>query len=108
MKAAWVSIVTAAAASICCIGPVAAVVLGAGSIGAASVRFEPLRPPFLAVTFVLLGLGFYGAYRPDASACGTGSTCAPASRRRARVLVWVAGLVVLLFVTFPYYIAWLL
>lgn len=104
MKAAWASVVTAAAASICCIGPVAAVTLGAGTIGAAAVRFEPLRPAFLAVTFILTGLAFYGAYRHDTSACAPGSTCAASSRRRAKWVVWVAGVIVLLLVTFPYYI----
>ena len=47
MKAVVASVVVAAAASVCCIGPVVAAVLGAGVLGAASTRFEPYRPWFL-------------------------------------------------------------
>lgn len=108
MKTAWASVMTAAAASICCTGPVVAVLVGAGGIGAAAIRLEPVRPVFLAVTFVLLGLGFYGAYRPDAVACASGASCPPSSKRRAKWIIWTAAIIVLLFATFPYYIGWVL
>lgn len=108
MKTAWAAVVTAAAASVCCIGPVVAVIMGAGAIGAMAIRFEPFRPAFLAITFVLLGLAFYGAYRPEPGACEPESTCASSDRRRARVVFWIAAAVVLLFVAFPYYIERLL
>lgn len=108
MKTAWASVITATAASICCIGPVVAVLAGAGGIAAAALRFEPWRPVFLVVTFVLLGLGFYGAYRPDAATCSPGSACPPSSKRRAKWTIWTAASIVLLFIMFPYYIGWLL
>jgi mercuric ion transport protein len=58
MKAVVASVVAATAASVCCIGPVVAAVLGAGALGAASTRFEPYRPWFLGLTMILLGVGF--------------------------------------------------
>jgi len=39
------SVLTAVGASVCCIGPIAAAVLGIGSLGGL-VRYEPLRPYF--------------------------------------------------------------
>jgi|SRR5581483_12250855 mercuric ion transport protein len=107
MKAAWVSIATAVAASVCCIGPVVAVTVGAGALTAFAVRFEPFRPAFIVVTLALLGFAFYRVYRPSASECAAGSTCPPSANRRARVLVWLAAVIVVVFVTFPYYVGYL-
>ena len=63
MTAAWASVVAAALASACCLGPVLPAGIGAGAFSAAAVRLEPLRPVFLAVTAVLLAFSSYGAYR---------------------------------------------
>ena len=93
-------------ASLCCVGPLLFVTLGVGS-GLAS-RFEPLRPVFTALTLALLGVGFYVVYgRASASgggeaACGPNGGCAvPGSRRRDKVLLWVATVVAIVFLTFP-------
>ena len=67
MKTALGVIGAAAAASVCCTGPVVFTSLGAGALSAASVKLEVYRPWFLGVTFVLLGAAFYGACRPGAS-----------------------------------------
>lgn len=83
MKAVVGSVIAAAAASVCCIGPVVAAVLGAGALGAASVRFEPYRPWFLGLTVILLGFGFVSAYRRKPE-CNDG-TCAPSSGRTAKI-----------------------
>ena len=108
MKAAWASVLTAVVASVCCIGPVVAVTLGAGALTAVSIRFEPYRPVFLTLTVALLGFSFYRVYQPAAETCGADSTCPPTANRRAKLVVWFVGFVVLLFVTFPYYVEYLL
>ena len=105
MKAVAGSVIAAAAASVCCIGPVVAAVFGAGALGAASLRVEPYRPWFLGVTTVLLGVGFASAYRREPE-CVDG-TCTPSSRRTARLVLWIAVVVVILLATFPYYMKWL-
>jgi mercuric ion transport protein len=104
VKTVVASVLAAAAASACCIGPVVAAVLGAGALGAASTRLEPYRPWLLGVTVVLLGAGFVSAYRREAE-CADGS-CAPASRRSARIVLWIAAVVVALLTAFPYYMKW--
>ena len=104
MKVVIASVVAAAAASVCCIGPVVAAVLGAGALGAMSTKFEPFRPYFLILTAVLLGVGFVSAYRHE-PACGDES-CRPASRRTARMLLWIAVVLVVLLAAFPYYMRW--
>ena len=105
MKAVIASVVAATAASVCCIGPLIAAVLGAGAVGAASTKFEPYRPYFLALTAVLLGLGFVSAYRHEPE-CADAS-CPPASRRTARTMLWIAVVLVVLLAGFPYYMKWL-
>lgn len=93
-------------ASICCIGPVVLVGLGIGAVTAAQ-EFAPLRPYFLALTAVFLGLGFYFAYRkPKAAPACDGEACeVPRLARLGRPLLWVATVVVVGLVTFPYYYA---
>ena len=52
------SVLTAIGASVCCIGPIAAAVLGIGSLGGL-VRYEPLRPYFTVMTLALLAGAFF-------------------------------------------------
>jgi len=104
MRAVVASVVAATAASVCCIGPVVAAVLGAGALGAASTRFEPYRPWFLGLTMILLGVGFVSAYRREPECAD--DTCRPPSRRTAKVVLWISVVLVGLLVAFPYYMKW--
>lgn len=99
MKAAWGALLAAGAASVCCIAPVAGVMLGAGAMTAVAMRFEPYRPVLLGATVVLLGIAFVAVYRPHCDA-----VCSPRTRR----FVWLVAAVAILLVAFPYYIGWLL
>lgn len=106
MKIALGGVGAAVVASACCIGPVAFSLLGAGALGASAVALEPYRPWFIGLTVLLVGVAFYSAYRPlAAEACADG-TCAPPSRRAARVLAWIAAIVAAVLIAFPYYIGW--
>lgn len=108
MKTIFASVVTAIAASACCIGPVVAVTLGASALGAASIQLEPYRPLFVTLTLAFFGFAFYRVYRPAADVCTPESTCGPASQTRAKVMLWIAAAVAVILVTFPYYIEFLL
>lgn len=106
MKAVVGSVVAAIAASACCLGPVLFTAIGAGALGAASIRLEPYRPWFLALTGVLLGVAFVATHRRPQVECSAG-TCAPSSRRTTKIFLWVAIVLVGLLATFPYYVKWL-
>lgn len=95
------SILAAITASLCCIGPLVAVALGAGGFAASAV-FEKWRPVFLGVTFALLALAWYLTYRKPKTACEEGSACAtkPVSKWNKMVL-WFATGVVLIMAAFP-------
>ena len=91
-------------ASLCCLGPLVLGGLGLGGVLVAT--FTPLRPYFLAVSGVLLALGFYFVYRkPKATQACEGEVCAPDSRARraTKPLLWLATLAVLALAFFPSY-----
>ena len=95
------SILAAITASLCCIGPLVAVLLGASGFAASAV-FEKWRPVFLGVTFALLALAWYSTYRKPKAACKEGSICAtkPVSKWN-KVILWFATGVVLVTAAFP-------
>jgi len=97
------SLVAGIAASLCCILPIVFALAGAGIVGA-SAFFATWRPYLLGTTFLLLGLGFYFAYRKPKHACEPGSACEkPAAHKMGRIGLWVAAVVVLIVAAFPYY-----
>jgi copper chaperone CopZ len=97
------SVFAAVVASLCCILPIVFAVAGVSIVGA-SALFAAWRPYLLGMTFGLLGLGFYSAYRPRKEQCAPGSVCAiPTTKRRGRVMLWMASGAVVLFAAFPYY-----
>lgn len=103
MKTAASAVLAAGVASACCIGPVLFVLFGVGTIGASLALLEPYRPALLGLAAVLLGWAFRVAYRPAADC----DACSPASRRRARGVVWIAGSLTVALGTFPYYVGFL-
>ncbi len=99
------SIVAAIVASFCCILPIVFALTGITVVGAAAT-FAQWRPYLLAVTFGLLGLGFYLAYRQTRGHCEPGSACARLTTKRSgRLLLWFAAIAVIGFAAFPYYSA---
>jgi len=97
------SLVAGIAASLCCILPIVFALAGAGVVGA-SAFFAGWRPYLLGITFLLIGLGFYFAYRKPKHACEPGSACEkPATGKTGRIGLWVATAVVLIVAAFPYY-----
>ncbi len=93
----------AVAASLCCILPVGAAALGVAGF-AASAFFAAWRPYFLGLTFALLGVAFYFAYRPRSPGCEPGSLCErPRFVSSSRIALWVVTGLVMVLAAFPYY-----
>jgi mercuric ion transport protein len=90
------AVVAALLASACCIGPAVLAIAGLG--GAASTfLLAPYRSYLLGLSFVLLGLAFYFAYRRQSTACCTdGQDPSASSGSTGRLLLWLATLVVIL------------
>lgn len=84
----------AAAASLCCVGPVIApliiAVLGAG--GAAwAASLQPYSPYLLLGSALLVGYAFWSIYRRK-DACDVDEVRSDGRRRGARVVVWITWL----------------
>lgn len=107
MKASIGAVVAAVAASACCMGPVAFAAIGSGALAAASTKLASVRPAFLALTIALMGLAFYRTYRSPADTCRRDGNCAPDANRKARIVLWIAAVVVSLIAAFPYYAEYL-
>jgi mercuric ion transport protein len=101
------SVIGGILASVCCIGPLVFALLGISGAAVAQ-RFEPLRPYLLVATYALLGGAFYSTYRPAKAECGPGGACEmPRASRTGKVMLWIAGAVVLLTTAFPWYSVYL-
>lgn len=97
------SIIAAVGASLCCIGPLTAVVLGLSTFGAAAA-FEGLRPYFLGLTITLLAGAWYLAYRRGKTGACSEGACPPDSPARyGKLLLWIATGLVAFLAAFPYY-----
>lgn len=108
MKSGIGAVFAAVAASACCLGPVVFTAIGSGALAAASTKLAVVRPVFLGLAVVLLGGGFYRSYgrRRTDVACVDGS-CSPEVKRKARIVLWLATIAVVLLATFPYYAGYL-
>jgi mercuric ion transport protein len=101
------AVVAAFASSLCCLGPLIFAALGIGGAGLV-VKLTPYRTPLAAITLALLATGFYFAYRParaSAVATANGPACAcelPRASRLGRVMLWVATVLVIGLLSFPY------
>jgi hypothetical protein len=84
---------TAAIAGLCCAGPIAFLILGAGGAVAAA-GLAPFRLPLLLVSGAALGIGYWRAYRSPAAA---GGACPPRVGRwikislRIAIVAWIAA-----------------
>lgn len=101
-------------ASVCCIGPLVFAVLGVG-VGATGFLADtagvlkgllPYRSAFIGLTILLLGIGFYLAYRkPESVRCVSGEMCAQGSLKSGdRTWLWIMASLALILVLAPYWL----
>jgi mercuric ion transport protein len=94
------AILTALAASSCCIGPLVLAAMGVGGAGA-TAALGAYRPYFLGATAALLLAGFYLTYRKPRA---TAAECAcerPRASRAGRIALWISTVAVVLVAASP-------
>jgi len=98
------SIIAAIVASACCIGPIVFALLGISSAGLLT-KLEAYRPYISVITLLLLGAAFYFTYRKRSSEkCVEGSYCArPESDKWNKRILWFSTVLIVAFLTFPYW-----
>ena len=98
-------LIAAILASVCCLGPLALVMVGVSGAWISNLTLlEPYRPVFIGVALVFMGLAWRRIYRaPAAAECEPGTLCAiPQTNRVYRVMFWTVSALVLLALGFPY------
>lgn len=93
------AVVSAALASVCCIGPIVFAALGLGSVGLAA-NLERYRPYFLSAMAVFLGIGFLQAYRRQ-DQCSDGDCRTETGGSLMKKTLWIVAVVALGMATFP-------
>lgn len=101
-------VIAGLAASICCIGPLVLVALGVGGVAAGLIGFfTPLRPVFIGIALLFLGLAAYRLFFVP-KVCAPGTACVdPRTLRNQRLLFIGVVLVVAALVAFPWYATYL-
>lgn len=95
-------ILSALAASLCCITPVLALIAGTGSLASSFSWIEPARPYMIGLTVLVLGFAWYLQLRPqpkDECGCVPAKTSFFQSKKFLLIITLLAGLMI----TFPSY-----
>lgn len=91
----------------CCL-PLALGGLGAGAV-VVGTALTPVRPYFVGLSVVFLGLAFYNAYKPSAAVCGPDAGCSVSTNRgRQRILLWIIAIASLAFMTVERWGSWVI
>jgi mercuric ion transport protein len=91
---------TAAAASLCCVGPAVVSIVGVGGAVAAAA-LKPYRPFLIVGSMVLLGAGFWLTYQPRTAAGSGAVACPTRAGRMSRGILWIAAVFWLAAVLLP-------
>lgn len=96
------SLLSAFLASLCCTAPLMLGGLGIGAGGVSSFVkvLVPYRPVFIALTFLLLAVGFIIIYRRK-EACSTDPVCATGTAKALTIALWVATVAALMLILLP-------
>lgn len=101
--------IAAIGASVCCVVPLALVLLGISGAWIGNLTaLDPWRPWFTAATLLLLGLAFWSLYGPSSRCRADGECNSPHILRRRRRWLWLAAVMSGLLLLFPYYVVWFL
>jgi hypothetical protein len=100
-------LITALAASLCCVLPAGIAILGVTAAGSSlAFAFEPYRPFMIGVTILLLGFAWWSALRTRPAKddhCGCETGCGTKQTRKSRfVILTIASVFALAAMAVPY------
>jgi mercuric ion transport protein len=98
------SLVTSIIASACCVGPIVFALLGVSSAGLLS-KIGPYKPIISVIALIMLGFSFYLTYREKETVdCELNTFCAnPKSNIWNKRVLWISTILILGFLTIPYW-----
>lgn len=104
----FVGALAAVLASACCLGPLVLLMLGISGAWIGNLTaLEPYRPLFIGVGVVALFFSYRQIYRP-AAVCQAGEVCAvPAVRSAYKALFGLVVFLLLIAISYPYFVTFL-
>ncbi len=106
-KKSWTTIgavLAAIGASACCVGPLLLLSLGIGGAWVSTLTsLETVRPVFIVLTFVFIGLGYRKLYFAPSN-CEEGEGCELHDvQKNQKNIFWVVSVLILFLLAFPWY-----
>ncbi len=101
-KWAGLGVLSAVAASLCCIVPALAFIAGVSGLAAAVSWLEPVRPYLMVLSIAVLGFAWYRKLKPQPATC----TCGASNKTpflQSKTFLAVVTAFALLMMTFPWY-----
>lgn len=94
-------------ASLCCVAPLLLLSLGLGGAWVSSLTlFQPVRPLFVILTLLFVGLAFRSLYLIP-KACAAGEPCSDdTALSRQRFIFWLVAVPLLGLLAFPWFAPW--
>ncbi|MDX1653109.1 MAG: mercuric transport protein MerTP [Brumimicrobium sp.] len=102
-KIAGVGLLTAIAASLCCITPVIALLAGTSGMAATFSWMEPARPYLIAFTILTLGFAWYQKLKPKKELDCNCDTEEKKSFMQSKLFLGIITVFAALMLSFPYY-----
>lgn len=102
-KTGITALLTATAASLCCITPVLALISGASGIASAFLWIEPYRPYLSGITVVALGLAWYQKLKPRKADIDCACEEDKPSFWQSKTFLGMVTALAILLLTFPKY-----
>jgi len=105
-KKSWTTIgavIAAIAASACCVGPFVLLSLGIGGAWVSTLTsLEAVRPVFIVLTLVFIGLGYRNLYLVPRN-CEEEACELPDVKKNQRIIFWIVSAFIALLLAFPWY-----
>ncbi|WP_296736351.1 mercuric transporter MerT family protein [Mesorhizobium sp.] len=102
-------ILAALGAASCCVVPFTLFLAGVSGAWIGNLTaLEPYQPVFATASLAFIGYGAWRVYRKPKVACADGYCATPRSDRVARAGLWIAAILVIVAVGFPYAIRYVL
>ena len=96
-------VISAIAASLCCITPVLALISGASGIASAFSWLEPLRPYLIGITVLVLGFAWYQKLKPKKEIECDCETDEKSSFWQSKLFLGIITVFAAFMLAFPYY-----
>ena len=96
-------LLTAIAASLCCITPVLALVAGTSGLASTFSWLEPFRPYFIGLTILVLGFAWYQKLKPKKQIDCNCETEAKPKFIQSKMFLGIVTAIAIVMLAFPYY-----